>query len=185
MSTIKKECDVIILPSDKESILSVWGNEEYPMDELFLSTPQNRNKFDEKELQYVNIYILSNNRIYKDDYYFLDGKISKQPTELINIDVQLFSGAKKVIATTDRLNIHPNISDSYRSGNCVPRIKDSFIDRFIESYNRGECIESVIINFEQYDFAPDNSMGYFEPGAFTYKLRPEINDIDNTINILL
>jgi hypothetical protein len=47
-STIEKECKVIILPSNKESILSVWGNEEYPMDELFLSTPQNRISFDVK-----------------------------------------------------------------------------------------------------------------------------------------
>lgn len=90
---------------------------------------------------------------------------------------------EKISSQTDNLNIHPNVSDSYRSSNCVPRIKDSFIERFIESYNKEECIESVMINFEQYDFRPDNSMGYFKSGAFTYKLKAETNDIDNTISI--
>ena len=55
--------------------------------------------------------------------------------------------AKKIIATTDRLNINPNIADSYRSANCVSFIPQSFLETFVKEQGK---IEDVLVEHEEY-----------------------------------
>lgn len=204
-STIEKECEVIILPSNKESILSMWGNEKYPMDELFLSTPQNRERFDEKELQYVNIYILSDCAINKGDWFIQTDRLRLGPIQAtVDFGYDPLDVSKKIIATTDLLLSPP----TYKQGvgvfsTKVPELKESLIGSLIESYNRGECMDSVIVNFEQYDiknealnkirklYHPETKHNYtYYPGEgglmeqISFDIKQIIEDMEEELNRL-
>jgi hypothetical protein len=66
-------------------------------------------------------------------------------------DTFVEDACKKVIVTTDKLNLHPNTSDSYRTGNCVPIIPQQFVEHFIEAYNAGNKINKVLVEVELLD----------------------------------
>jgi hypothetical protein len=57
---------------------------------------------------------------------------------------------KKIVASTDKLNIHPNISDSYRAANCLPQIPVTFINYFYNQYIIGNIIDKVLVEVELY-----------------------------------
>jgi hypothetical protein len=82
---------------------------------------------------------------------------------------------KKIIATTDKLNTHPNVADSYRSGNCLPQPSQSFIEKWVEEYNKGNVITDVMVEYEAMNTTIVNR---------TYNdFEPKINPKDNTITI--
>jgi len=71
---------------------------------------------------------------------------------------------KKIIASTDKLNIHANISDSYRTSNCLPQIPITFINHFYNQYIIGNIIDKVLVEVELYsiDFSIDFSEKFID-----------------------
>lgn len=157
-----KRAKVILLPTEKRT-------------KLFLDNFNKILKYKEESYYHTgqHLYILSDEEIKESDYYYF----SKTNSIHKHLGIKPLSGydselCKKIIATTDKLNIHPNIADSYRSSNCLPQPSQQFIQKYIESYNKGEIITDVLVEYEQ-PF-PNN------PSIFdTLK----VNSKDNTITI--
>ena len=106
----------------------------------------------------------------------------------------------KIIATTDMALITPicieckgtgnRYSGKPWMGNCrvcegrgviigkVPQIHQSFIKEYCDKGGIGK----VMVEYEKHNMQPDNSMGYYEPGAYTFDIKPKLNS-DNTVNI--
>jgi hypothetical protein len=59
----------------------------------------------------------------------------------------------------------------------LPKIPQSFVQEYCENKN----IDEVKLQLEKYDIRPDNSMGYFEPGAYTFKTRFKLTDNNEVI----
>lgn len=84
-----------------------------------------------------NLYIISNDEIKEGDYYYrqglkcIDQCSNEEHGEVLSKDKY----CKKVIASTD-------------SSLGLPMIQESFINHYVESYNKGEVITSVQIEFE-------------------------------------
>jgi hypothetical protein len=166
-----KECRVVMLPTEKAS-------------RLYTSLTSGAIKLHRSSISYEqkcfpnqqnqHLYILSDDEIKEGDWYYMDGKIYRQPTPLLNPYVQKFANAFKIIATTDKLNIHPNTADSYRSGNCLPQPSDKFIQAFIDAYNKGEKIEKVLVEYSCGEIDID-SMSLEEMYQSTV-LKPKLKD---------
>ncbi len=130
-----------------------------------------------------HLYFLSDEEIKEGDYHVAirivktngDKAIAFTDQEQLDAIAEI-GGAKKIIATTDKLNIHPNLADSYRSGNCLPQIPQSFIEHFVFEYNKGNVITEVMVEYEYDSYSTKTN------GELTADLKLKINP-DNTINI--
>lgn len=162
-----KKAKVIMLPTEKESdIWSHRGRKLYYQQANFNDV--------EDEIRY-NLYIISNDKIELGDYYYRPG---------IN---EIFRGSgfietdKKVISSTEKLND-------------LPQPYEEFIEKYIETYNSGEVITDILVEYEgeksgclnykgnggtQCDMPCDNA-GWCPDNRD--KLNLKINQ-DNTINI--
>jgi hypothetical protein len=85
---------------------------------------------------------------------------------------------RKIIATTDKLLIKHNYTDVHRLEDIetyVPQPSQSFIEKYIEEYNKGNIITDVLVEYKGYKINGmiDESTSY----------RPKVNPQDNTITI--
>jgi hypothetical protein len=136
MTTVKRECMVMLLPTEKASTLSkdkygplYFGN--YPEDNNML------NQF---------IYILSNDEIKEGDWVY--NKKSKEVYK-ITIKEEVVSYEKKIIATTDT-----SLIGGVRWGKefSFPQPSPQFIQKYVELYNKGKIIERCLV---EYEIVPD------------------------------
>ena len=158
---------------------------------------------------YLNnfIYILSDDEIKEGDYFLADNRLSQSSnsgkpnwivckcTEVKNtwkycneIPNEGHNGdwSKKIIVTTDtslKQFIHTTMvideDDMYKS---LPQPSEQFITKYIESYNKGEVITDVLVEYETLKTTANNK--HFGEGhiySITNKLK--INPKDNTITI--
>jgi hypothetical protein len=109
----------------------------------------------------------------------------------------------KIIAATAKLNISINTADSYRSANCLPQPSQTFIQKFVDEYNKGNVITEVMVEYEkQYGGTGFNVIGktptekerlrgFYDNGElitgewksiYTFK-NCKVNPKDNTITI--
>ena len=157
-------------------------NEKAPThDYLFLYKPSNRlvkNGFVQ------HLYILSDEEIKEGDWFvgFADGSIkpfvkqADESTVEINnwqLNKKGHSSNKKIIATTDKSIILP---ERFPSFTYLPQPSQSFIEKFVEEYNKGNVITEVMVEWEY------NSYSTKTNGELTADLKLKINP-DNTINI--
>ncbi len=84
--------------------------------------------------------------------------------------------SEKIIATTNKYLII-NIG-----GDILPLIPKSFIEHFISEYNKGNIVESVDIELEEYDH--DEEWSEISGAYETYKLRLKLNP-QNEISIII
>ena len=175
---MKKSAQVVMLPTNEKAeigFLTQKGKErghlvhfDRPMPNILDSENQ-------------HLYILSDEEIKEGDYHVAirivktngDKAIAFTDQEQLDAIAEI-GGAKKIIATTDKLNIHPNLADSYRSGNCLPQIPQSFIEHFVEEYNKGNVITEVMVEYK--------SIGAYANPKYDSDYQLKINP-DNTINI--
>jgi len=126
-----------------------------------------------------HLYIISDDEVNEGDYYLWNSIGGWELIKAINLfgfHESVKHKVFKVISTTDKLNIHPNISDSYRTGNCLPQPSQQFIEKYIEEYNNGNIITDVLVEYEEY--YPN-----LVDGDFTRNNILRINPKDNTITI--
>lgn len=166
-----KKCKVVMLSTDKASELGLYNNK------LYDST------FGTKTDNWINqyLYIISDDEIKAGDWYYaIDTKVMGKARE--NDVNGVFKGQykhtyKKIVATTDSsLSVQINKPEkiSNRIFEQLPSIPQSFIDRFVSEYNKGNKIEEVMVEYEHVD---TEFVGYALSGDIL-KLNP-----DNTINI--
>jgi len=175
-----KRVKVVMLPTNekaplwlsKGNTLTLWGKEN------------NNDKLGDNQ----HLYILSDEEIKVGDWFYAD-EYSK-PEQAKHFDGKLVNGfvvefCKKIIATTDsslrigKLEVGGKIEH-------LPQISQSFIEIFVEEYNKDNVITEVMIEYkEPYNKLVGSKIGS-NIGHFTLteenKYRLKIN-ANNTINI--
>ncbi len=131
---------------------------------------------------YHHLYILSDDKIEENNYYF-DGNMIQIADKSANRDPKWYlRNAKKVIATTDIICIGKE-SSKIGDYKYLPQPSQSFINKYIEKYNKGEIITEVMVEFV--DNGEEEWMGDdYNGGPFwNEKIELKINSKDNTITI--
>ena len=135
---------------------------------------------------YQHLYILSDEKIKEGDWFvgFADGSIkpfvkqADESTVEINnwqLNKKGHSSNKKIIATTDNTVKFPERFPSFVT---LPQIPQSFIEKFVEEYNKGNVITEVMVEYENIDMDFDPT----EQNGIKWQTILKINS-DNTINI--
>lgn len=177
--TNSKTLQVVMLPTNEKSKLVLSYCKE-----LAINWTHDLAKFD--DATYQHLYILSDEEIKKGDWVYRDtGTIFQMTKELSeyyksisNTDVHK---KYKIIATTDKSLMY--LESDY---SCyLPQPSQSFIEHFVEEYNKGNVITEVEVEYNEIVvFKQVLNEGF---GSYYHKEEPEfvleINP-DNTINIL-
>jgi len=124
-----------------------------------------------------HIYITSDEEIKEGDWYCSPTGIVSQH----NGTEKLPDGWKKIIATTDKslkINLLEGIKHAPENWRELPQIPQSFIEYFVDQYNKGNIITEVMVEYELGNI----SESYFDGEKEKLPLHLKINP-DNTINI--
>lgn len=185
-----KKCKVVIIATYKESRLflktgnQLEYNEHHPIYGI--------NHYGWK---YQNLYILSDDKIKENDWYYTKSKVHKHLGHL-PLDKTNHDGDKvfKIIAITDSsLNLYCNHCGAIKelatgicvkcdrfSTNSISSISQSFIKQYVSEYNKGNKIEEVMV---EYEFEkPFITVNDDEERVENYPISPILNP-DNTISI--
>lgn len=127
---LKRKCQVVMLITNEKA---KHGEYTFPHKE------DNKIKFQRGEynLNGFNLYILSDEEIKEGGWVLLpNGDINKMsPTDMIHYLDSQSKATKKIIASTDKtLNL--------------PEPSNSFIQKYIEAYNKKEKITKVMVEYE-------------------------------------
>lgn len=132
------------------------------------------------------LYFISDDKIKEGDWYY--DLYSKGVFQCRNLKYteEYKRIHKKIIATTDnslfKLKECPVRGTGSNVKFILPQPSQQFIEKYIESYNKGEVINDVLVEYEEINIGPDltKSLMYY-PDNFELKLK--INSKDNTITI--
>lgn len=165
-----KRAKVVMLPTNEKA--------ENCLVERFNRISFQKGYFTQEYLQYneaksFHLYILSDEVINKDDYYELDGQIFQMKR-----DIWTDIGGRKIIATTDKSLV---VEGKALSGDVAwrhpfPQPSQSFIQKYIEEYNKGNTITDVMVEYH-----PELYDGTEITAVLSGRLK--INTKDNTITI--
>lgn len=138
---LKIKCKVVMLPTNnnKEGVFTMSLMNIILKDS---SHPENN------QYQNRDIYIISDDEINEDDYFInLHNNTINKAYNWIYV-----SNCKKIIATTDKeLKIDYDGTTSITKdwgGKPLPQLAKSFINKYIQSYNNGNIIEEVLVEYE-------------------------------------
>ena len=171
-----KRAQVIMLPTENNTgVIVRWNNE------LSLNT-----KKQDSRILTQHLYIISDDEIKKGDWC-----IDLKDNFILQMKViPLFleeSKIKKIIATTDRslkINTKWKVSGVFDDG--LPQPSQQFIEKYIESYNKGEVITDVLVEYEDV-FTQNNEVYIHSSGArgnySTHESKLKVSLKDNTITI--
>jgi hypothetical protein len=164
-----KKCKIVILPTKKKaSILYLEHIRK-------LNNPGELTKILPGEKGY-HLYILSDEEIKEDNWYLDDTNVIRQSVTSDKNYWSRRSNYKKIIASTDSLtmtegyDVNTDMPIKYN----FPSIPQLFIDKYVSEYNKGNKIEEVMVEYEQYDGYPPVS---FMSDAL------KVHYLDNTIYI--
>jgi hypothetical protein len=186
-----KKAKCILLPTEEESNLFLKSN---AVGRIGLECNAKRPIYGIKHLgwTYQHLYIISDDEIKEGDWYLVElfditGKSTGNHLEQCNsIDdvwvnhsgVELtrhIGNCKKIIATTDSsLKIIIPRHNDFDSEYSLPQLSQSFIEKYITEYNRGQTITEIMVEYIQ-NF--DNRISIY-PDVWQPKI-----DKDNTITI--
>jgi hypothetical protein len=185
-----KRAKVIMLPTLLESKIHLFtGNKQglYQYPKNINVMPENPHCLNQ------HLYIISDDKIKENDWcYNIVSKTIFQANEdfikLISDPNVVLTTNKKIIATTDTslktinyIGTHPKYGDAFE-GKSLPQPSQQFIEKYIESYNKGEIITDVLV---EYDFVmclnEPKCINCYSKCLISYKLK--VNPKDNTITI--
>lgn len=162
-----KNAQVIMLPTDKESNITL-GLNELLVYTLNKSAIQNLNN------DFINqhLYIINDDKIQEDDWV-TNGKVIFQRKSTVGLS----ENCKKIIATTDTsLKL---ISLSHLGENWLdvpsPQPSKKWIEHYISKYNKGVILSDVLV---EYELIPFSKLAPNRERDSSLKINP-----DNTINI--
>jgi hypothetical protein len=173
-----KKVKVVMLPTNEKANALWWSGHK-----LYVKGPE-----DPSRGELNHLYFLSDEEIKEGDWYLVElFKITGKSTGLYiekcaklddvwcnNFDVistRHKDNCKKIIATTDKsLVITKDLGEISRE-DILPQPSQSFIEKFVEEYNKGNIITEVMVEYEV-------DYGYMEVKSYL-----KINPKDNTITI--
>lgn len=133
-----------------------------------------------KNCEYYEMYVVSDDKPINNDWciHLTTLNISQSNDK----DNNLTQGWKKIIATTDTslftLADCPVRGAASNIKYILPQPSQQFIEKYIESYNKGEIITDVLVEYEEYD-----PKGWFTKGKSLLPDILKVNSKDNTITI--
>ena len=127
--------------------------------------------------EYQHLYVLSTEKIKEGDWVFhLDSKTILK----YDLDEKANNTYKKIIATTDdslgfsfKVNHGASTTTTFTS---LPRPSQQFIKKYVESYNKGNVITDILVEYEE-------GGSYSGNKGLIIKEWLKINPKDNTITI--
>jgi hypothetical protein len=128
--------------------------------------------------QYSNhLYIISDDEIKEGDWFYseIDNKVFQRQYNII-----ILEGDKKIIATTDT-SLMIGFSNKKLNSNYLPQPSQQFIEKYIESYNKGEVITDVLVEYIN-EYSDDNSFSITNNPIKVNQIL-KVNPKDNTITI--
>ena len=175
-----KKAQVIMLPTENESRFHLFtGNKPglYSYPEIVSAIPKNPYCVNQ------HLYIVSDDEIKEGDWY-LDNIPKYYVIEQANEDWCLTKDHKKIIATTDTSLIES--IEMIGTGSTylfkLPQPSQQFIEKYIESYNKGEVITNVLVEYETLKTTANNKH-FGEGHIYSIANKLKINPKDNTITI--
>ncbi len=181
-----KKCQVVMLPTNQQS-------------KIFLKS-SNRLEYNQypplhgiKDLgwKYQHLYIISDATDKSDEIKEGDWFINIKQNIIYQNDIKNYDTnkayLKKIIATTDESLKWEFKGVQMSRMFSLPQPSQSFIERFIESYNNGKPIVDILVEYEkEYNNSMEEMLEkeHYQPiGTFDSKNKPKINPKDNTITI--
>jgi hypothetical protein len=157
--TMYKKCKLVMLTSNEKACIQIGENTKklyYVKEPNMFPNPQ-------------YLYIISDEEIKEDNWWMY---IDLQGTPLFpnqdNDVVEHNDLDKLIIASTDNLNL--------------PQPSQSFIDKYIEEYNKGNIITDVMVEYEEMiQVTRDDILD--SKNIAPHFWQPKINSKDNTITI--
>jgi hypothetical protein len=200
-----KRIKVVMLPTDNKTKIALC-NKSFHFGRAKNSDSE---KYDENILyfleficsgnfNYYYLYIISDDEIKEVNFYAWYMNIHKNNVFSKGEDIVNIANWKKIIATTDTsLVLNPtHYSDStkraFHTIEYLPQPSQQFIEKYIESYNKGEVITDVLVEYENLIegqctcicHKPGVTALHFLPCCYpTYKEILKVNPKDNTITI--
>ena len=167
-----KKAQVIMLPTNKNS-----SNIAKSINQDILSL---YNKNDDKYNQWINqnLYIISNDEIKEGDWYY-NSRLKQIFQAIRNSGYSKKTDDYKIIATTDTSLIE-NI-EMIGTGSTylfkLPQPSQQFIEKYIESYNKGEVITDVLVEYEFNDFKFMSTLCTTKEKEYNLKVNLKYNTI--------
>ena len=179
-----KRAQVIMLPTNNESLNSVCCIRS---DKPFLMSEQNSpfkaKIYDTKDLYhtYFNLYIISDDEIKEGDWYLNSLNTYTIHQHFKNEKLPTY-GVRKIIASDNKSLTNYSVKSNPNSGEttyveAIPQPSQQFIERFIESYNAGQVITDVLVEYMKGITIVDELQ--WENNQLYLKINPK----DNTITI--
>ena len=178
-----KKCKVVMLSTNEKTDILYWNK--------YKNLSSGRADLETlDDLKWANVtcqhlYIISNDEIKMGDWRYnsITNNVSKAANNYKN-QHHLF----KIIATTDKSLVFKTEYDREQDISLnLPQPSESFINKYIEQYNRSNIIEDVLVEYEEKaelrrggQFI--SNVGTYTDGLEFYK-EPKINSKDNTITI--
>ena len=191
-----EERGVVMLPTKEKAPIAKYNNTLYNT---------NKNK-DYSECIYQHLYVTSDAEPMKGDWVLTDknviGKVIKVSNTGIGTEIKILRkdnnleyypvDCKKIIATNDgSLTLRSEcvcseteaiycgrLSDVGKCQQKLPQLHKTFIEHYINEYNKGNVITRVMVEYEN-SWIPSSST--YGIGEYENKLK--VNPKDNTINI--
>lgn len=188
-----KACDVVMLATEEKIERGLWLRKpkfetcSYLFYNILVGPVHSNEK-------YQHLYILSDEEIKVGDWILNNLLMDKSPIQVTKelLEDGLLKEDKKIIATTDRSLIEKiemlGTGSTYVFNLSQP--PQSFIDYFVEQFNKGNVIDKVLVEWEEsYDFGwknikvnPDNTINIL-PNKDSWT-KDEVNELINSFEIL-
>ena len=182
-----KKSTVVMLPTNEKTKIQLTKN--------YLNITIDEFIADSKFTIGQHLYILSDEEIKEGDWcIMLDsfGNVFSNPQQYNNPETQhLNKRLRKIIATTDKslslikdelsneigTNGEVTFDLGYNKTSLLPQPSHSFLEKYVEEYNKGNVIKEVMVEYEY------NGYSTKQDGELTGDYRLKINPKDNTITI--
>lgn len=193
--SVLKEKKVVMLPTDEKAINQLILGKKHTKYENRLAICCQLNADEEHMWQFQHLYFLSDEKIEDGDWILGYGAIHKcDSVEANNANKDDY--CKKIIATTDSsLGIENVIKTANQSEceigssgwikikneNLLPQPSQSFVEKFVENYNKGKEIKKVLVEYIYIPGSKIEADPKIRKEGFGLQLK--VNPVDNTITI--
>lgn len=163
-----KKVKVVMLPTNEKANLLLTGRND-----LYYSSKLSDFSLKEDIDIFQHLYFLSDEKIKEGDSYENNGVIFRADDKFDEgNDPNQNKNNKKIIATTDKsLTKEMYCVSTGKYQEPLPQPSQSFIEKFVDEYNKGNVITEVMVEYEV-------DYGYMEVKSYL-----KVNPKDNTITI--
>ena len=190
-----KRAKVVMLPTKEKAKIGYLTSKGEEFKDLRMFDREMPVILDSKNF---HLYITSDDEIKKKDWYIHKQTNNLRVVKCVGNNIPM--DAKKIIATTDSsLLVEDKITELLKGTKCLPQPSQSFIEKYVEEYNKGNIIIDVLVEMnspcckcdtQEKELNCPHSLGDIEgtctapnPNNDFYGLNVKVNPKDNTITI--